>query len=106
MTDIEFQDGPRDASSGYKVDVSRGGHDGRVSSEWFARPDDERYLSLSALQAAVRTRADRSRTRIVESAAIRVEASRDEPSSRSSQMRSVRPGRNASRNGRTRWHSA
>ncbi len=79
MTDIEFQDGPLPISSGYKVDVSRGGHDGRVSSEWFSRPDDQRYLSLSALQAAVKTRAERSRTRIIESAAIRVEASRDDP---------------------------
>ena len=78
MTNIELQDGPRDASSGYKVDVSRGGHDGRVSSEWFSRPDDQRYLSLSALQAAVKTRAERSRTRIVESAAIRVDASRED----------------------------
>ncbi|MGB3471943.1 MAG: DUF932 domain-containing protein, partial [Erythrobacter sp.] len=79
MTDIEFQDGSRAASSGYKVDVSRGGHDSRVSSEWFSRPDDERYLSLSALQAAVKGRAERSRTRTVESAAIRVEASQDDP---------------------------
>ena len=79
MTDIGLQDGPRDASSGYTVDVSRGGHDSRVSSEWFARPDDQRYLSLSALQAAVKGRAERSRTRIVESAAIRVEASREDP---------------------------
>ena len=79
MTDIGLQDGPRDASSGYTVDVSRGGHDSRVSSEWFARPDDQRYLSLSALQAAVKGRAERSRTRMVESAAIHVEASRDDP---------------------------
>ncbi len=69
----------RPESGGYKVDVSRGGHDGRVSSEWFSRPDDERFLSLSELYASVKGRAERSRTRTVESAAIRVEAHRDHP---------------------------
>ena len=39
---------------GYKVDITRGERIGRVSSEWFSRPDDERYLSLSELYAAVR----------------------------------------------------
>ena len=68
----------RDASGGYKVDVSRGQRVGRVSSEWFNRPADERYLSLSDLMASVLGRAERSRTRTVESAAIRVEASRDD----------------------------
>ena len=42
------------ASVGFKVDLSRGDRVGRVSSEWFSRPDDERYLSLSELYAAVR----------------------------------------------------
>ena len=79
MTDIEVQGGPGDLSGGWTVDASRGGHDGRVSSEWFSRPEDERYLSLSALQAAVKGRAKRSHTRTVESVAIRVEASRDNP---------------------------
>lgn len=65
------------ASSGFKVDVSRGERIGRVSSEWFSRPDDERYLSLSDLYAAVCTRADGAAVRTVESRAIRLEASRD-----------------------------
>jgi hypothetical protein len=67
----------RPTSSGFKVDVSRGERVGRVSSEWFSRPDDERYLSLSDLYAAVRSRADRATARTVESSLIRVEASRD-----------------------------
>lgn len=58
-----------DASGGYKVDVSRGSNVDRVSSEWFSRPDDERYLSLDDLFASVKGRAERSRTRTVESAA-------------------------------------
>jgi hypothetical protein len=65
------------SSGGYKVDVSRGSRVGRVSSEWFSRPDDERFLSLTDLHAAVKGRAARSRTRTVESAAIRVETARD-----------------------------
>ena len=68
-----------DPSGGYKVDVNRGERVGRVSSEWFSRPADERYLSLSELYGAVRGRSDRSRTRTVESAAIRVKASREAP---------------------------
>ncbi|RUZ78255.1 DUF932 domain-containing protein [Mesorhizobium sp. M7A.F.Ca.US.006.01.1.1] len=72
-------DAGRDApGGGYKVDASRGARIGRVSSEWFNRPADERFLSLSALMASVQGRSGRSRTRTVDSAAIRVEASRDD----------------------------
>ena len=77
--DVQVLDGGRDVTGGYKVDVSRGERVGRVSSEWFNRPDDERFLSLDDLFASVKGRAERSRTRTVESAAIRVEASRDNP---------------------------
>ena len=68
----EIIDAGRDMSGGYKVDVSRGENVDRVSSEWSSRPDDERYLSLDDLFASVKGRAERSRTRTVESAAIRV----------------------------------
>ncbi|MFA5965195.1 MAG: DUF932 domain-containing protein [Sphingomonas sp.] len=64
---------------GYKVDISRGQRIGRVSSEWFSRPHDERFLSLTALYEAVKDRADRATTRTVETRDIRVEARRDEP---------------------------
>jgi hypothetical protein len=67
----------RPASSGFKVDISRGERIGRVSSEWFSRPDDERFLSLTELRDTVRSRADRAHARTIESAAIRVEATRD-----------------------------
>jgi hypothetical protein len=78
MTEMEIQGPMRNARSGYKVDVSRGQRIGRVSSEWFNRPADERFLSLTELQNSVKTRSERSRTRILESGAIRVEASRDD----------------------------
>jgi hypothetical protein len=65
------------ARSAFKVDISRGERIGRVSSEWFSRPDDERFLSLSDLYDTVRSRAERAHARTIESAAIRVEATRD-----------------------------
>lgn len=78
MIQMEIQAPTRNARAGYKVDVSRGQRVGRVSSEWFNRPADERYLSLTDLGNSVRARSQRSRTRIVESEGIRVEASRDD----------------------------
>jgi len=78
-------------SAGFKVDVSRGQRVGRVSSEWFSRPDDERYLSLSELYGAVRSRADRASARTVESRLVRVEASRDD----AARMALILPGRDA-----------
>ncbi|MFN8831618.1 MAG: DUF932 domain-containing protein [Labrys sp. (in: a-proteobacteria)] len=79
MTEVEIL-GPQPArGGGYTVDASRGERVGRVSSEWFSRPDDERFLSLDELMASVRGRAERSATRTVDSAAVRVEASREDP---------------------------
>ncbi|MGH7024208.1 MAG: DUF932 domain-containing protein [Caulobacteraceae bacterium] len=77
MSQITLNDADRPVSGGYKVDISRGERLGRVSSEWFSRPDDERYLSLSALYDSVRSRADRATARTVETRALRVEARRD-----------------------------
>lgn len=64
-------------NKGFRVDVTRGEQNGRVSSEWFSRPDDERFLSLTELYDAVKGRADRATARTVETRAVRVEASRD-----------------------------
>jgi len=63
----------------FRVDISRGHNVSRVSSEWFSRPDDERFLSLSDLHGRVRVRADAARTRIVESRHLRIEARSDDP---------------------------
>lgn len=68
---------PQPVSPGFKVNISRGQRIGRVSSEWFSRPDDERYLSLTELHRAVSARTERARVQTVESAEIRVEATRD-----------------------------
>ena len=74
MSDVNVLGAKPGATGIYKVDERVG----RVSSEWFSRPADERFLSLSDLFASVNGRAERSRTRTVESAAVRVEASRDD----------------------------
>ena len=77
MTIVTLTQNEQPVASGFRVDISRGQRIGRVSSEWFSRPDDERYLSLTDLHDEVRRRADRAQTRTVESRAVRVEASRD-----------------------------
>jgi hypothetical protein len=66
-----------EVSSGSRVDASRGERVGRVSSEWYSRPDDERFLSLTALHDAVRSRAEQATARTVENHAVRVDAYRD-----------------------------
>src|SRR5574338_652698 len=78
MNNVQVLAARGEACGGYKVDASRGERIGRVSSEWFSRPADERYLSLSELLAAVKGRAEHSRSRTVESAAVRVKASRED----------------------------
>ncbi|ABQ66564.1 hypothetical protein Swit_0193 [Rhizorhabdus wittichii RW1] len=79
------------AAAAYRVDISRGQRIGRVSSEWFSRPDDERYLSLTELHAAVKARAERAATRTVETQEVRVEADRDN----AERLALVIPGRDA-----------
>lgn len=77
MTMITLTPNEQPVSNGFRVDVSRGERVGRVSSEWFSRPDDERYLSLTDLYDSVRRRTERAQARTVESRAVKVEASRD-----------------------------
>src|SRR5258707_7901479 len=87
LMSLTQNEGP--VSSGFRVDTSRGERVGRVSSEWFSRPDDERYLSLTDLYDAARRRAERAQTRTVESRAVQVEASRD----RAERLGLIVPGR-------------
>ena len=74
-TVVNHASAPPQRPGAYKVDISRGRRIGRVSSEWFSRPDDERYLSLRELHAATSARARRATTRTVETREVRVEAS-------------------------------
>jgi hypothetical protein len=89
MNMMTVTQGEQPVSSGFRVDVSRGQRIGRVSSEWFTRPDDERFLNLPDLYESVRGRAERAQARTVETRAIRVEASRDS----SERLAFIVPGR-------------
>ncbi|MGO7216257.1 DUF932 domain-containing protein, partial [Rhizobium ruizarguesonis] len=51
------------ARSAFQVDISRGERIGRVSSAWFSRPDDARFLTQSDLYDTVRSRAERAPAR-------------------------------------------
>jgi hypothetical protein len=79
MTQMEVLEPARPAQNGNKVDARRGELNSRASSEWFNRPNDERFLSLDDLWARVEAPSESSTTRIVEAAAIHVEAKRDDP---------------------------
>lgn len=63
----------------YAVTTERGRNIGRVSSEWFSRPDDERFTSLPELYAFTKKAADESRATLLDVRGIRVDASRDNP---------------------------
>src|ERR1700685_41556 len=89
MNTMTLSQGQQPVSGSFRVDVSRGQRIGRVSSEWFSRPDDERYLNLSELDEAVRGRAERAQARTLESRAIRVEATREN----SERLALIVPGR-------------
>ncbi len=91
MTQMEIHTPVRNARAGYKVDVSRGQRIGSVSSEWFNRPADERYLSLTDLHNSVKWRTERSKTRLVESELIRVGAGGDD----SERLRLMQPDAHA-----------
>ena len=53
MAPVEILGAARDSTGVYTVD--RGARTGRVSSEWFSWPADERYLSLLDLFAVLYT---------------------------------------------------
>lgn len=80
MNNVEILNAVRPVrAGGWKVDVSRRERNGRVSPECFNRPDEERYLSFDDLRANVKVRSQRSRSRVVQTADIRVEPARDNP---------------------------
>lgn len=54
------------------VDVRRGQLDGTVSRQWFGRPDDQRFLSLDDLYAAVEQRREASFDRVIAPRSIRL----------------------------------
>jgi len=66
-------------TSAYKVDVFAGQRDGQVSSQWFNRPDDQRFLNLNTLADHVQARKDAAVQTIVDVNHIHVHASMSDP---------------------------
>lgn len=64
-----------------KVDVHRGTLDGSVSSQWFARPDDQRFLDLESLLASVKGRRELSVANTFSTRAIKVRGDVDDQTS-------------------------
>jgi hypothetical protein len=62
----------------FSVTTDRGSHNGRVSSEWFHRPDDQRFTSLPELLAFCKQSADESRSTLLDVRGIAVNASRED----------------------------
>lgn len=71
---------PADApvTGAYKVDATRGEMKGAVSRQWAMRPDDQRFLDLATLEAAVRARSLPCKSTVVETRDIRVIADQDD----------------------------
>jgi len=63
----------------FGVDVSRGTLNSTVSSEWFSRPDDQKFLNLSDLHDFTKSHADNSQADVVDVKTIEVRADRADP---------------------------
>lgn len=61
-----------------KVDVNRGALDGSISSQWFSRPDDQRFLTLDDLQASLEERRSRSVSQIINTRDLRARANMED----------------------------
>jgi len=53
-------------TAAFKVDVMKGSLDGRVSSQWWTRPDDQKFLDLNSLGEFVRARSESAIQQIVD----------------------------------------
>lgn len=82
------------AKQAWKIDASRGGRDGRVSSQWFSRPDDQRFLSIADLYNHTLEMAQASDAVTANVSEMRVFAQADKPDALRLQLndgRAVRP---------------
>lgn len=65
---------PREVSAPFKVDVHRGTMRGEVSSQWFSRPDDQKFLDLNTLHDFCKASAEASRNDIIDVKDVEVKA--------------------------------
>ena len=61
-----------------KVDPHKGQRIGAVSSQWFSRSDDERFLSLTALEEAVSVRSMNAQQEIIDVRGVEIRAKSDD----------------------------
>lgn len=73
------EEGELEATGSYRVDAHRGSTVKTVSSQWFNRPPDERFLDLNTLYEATKKRAESSRTGVWQSKDLKVHASPADP---------------------------
>lgn len=57
-------------SEAFRVDPSRGANNAEVSRQWASRPADQRFLDLNSLYSKLRSRADSTRSMILQSKEI------------------------------------
>ena len=79
MNAITTQENNAVENTTFKVDPHKGQRIGTVSSQWFNRPDDQKFLSLAALEEAVTTRSINARQDIVDVSSIRMNANPESP---------------------------
>lgn len=60
------------------VDVSRGAVDGSISSQWYSRPDDQRFITLDSLFEAVSRRKETAWVSTTPAKELRVRAQEDQ----------------------------
>lgn len=60
-----------------KIDTGRGTLRTEVSSQWFSRPDDQKFLNLNDLEAFCRESADNSEAHLIDVSTVRVNAGDD-----------------------------
>jgi len=65
----------------FKVDPTKGQLIGAVSSQWFSRPDDQRFLSLTDLEEAVSVRSFNAEQDIIDVRGVAINADRNDPES-------------------------
>lgn len=61
-----------------RIDASRGGRDGRVSQEWFNRPSDQRFTSISALIASLDARSVGMEEKVIDGRDLRLIANQND----------------------------
>jgi len=61
-----------------KVDPHKGQRIGAVSSQWFSRSDDERFLSLTAIEEAVSVRSMNAQQEIIDVRGVEIRAKSDD----------------------------